>query len=488
LGLRAVDSNAGYKFEIVHRDMEGERRARNDAGANATAAKIDEDRLAVKGFVNISDEARVAGFAPGGRVEFDLNLNRNARGVRRAARGPRLWELRGGLRASALQIRFANQPWSGAIPAPSPQSATASENAAAPVDALHFQTMVFDWGHARIGDAGPEASRGGRSDRDEFRFEARGDFAGGESSIRATGRLELQPTPDRTVPVKIVSDLNVEAGLSDARIESALDFMRRRYQNVRRLGYDPESRRAEDAGPLWQNKFFESDFYRTVIESLRVRARLKIRSAIPKTTLPPELAFVGRAENGYIRIESENGSNGGRPDQPEFQLKYESNLQSLLPRQDLQLRAGVPNNRLSFAVFTADPTPPGEFDLRYLMGGEGILPGDLMQRTYSRLELKARRIRLGRNRLLDIIRHEAGLPGEEFMLSSLDLTRSTDGSESSLRLRAAAPDILNVEGQGENLAGIGGSLQLRFRYPGEPGADRALRFRIRPDGGYIPEL
>ncbi|MCR9145414.1 MAG: hypothetical protein NXI24_24460 [bacterium] len=480
LGSSLSSEQNGYSIEILHRDIESD--AKNRTGnrnvprpAGDPVSNIDEDRFAIKGFLSIDRSVRLAGFAPGGRVEFDLSLDRNARGLRRSSRRPRSWDLSGSIRGTDLKIRFMPP----VAAAPSPALDSTADNAGAD-DSILFKQVRMQWRAAQ----NPTQRPGGSN----FEFDARGAFAGGETRLQAEGRLTMQPTPDRSVPVRLVSDLQVNGGIERPQIGAALEFLRRRYQNVRRLGYDPESRRAEDAGPLWKNQFFESDFYRAVIEGMRLRARLNIRSAAPAGTLPPELAFTGRAENGYVRIESENGRSGSPADPLEFQLKYESNLQAQLPRQDLQLRARVPENRLSFEAFTAHSAAPAAIDLRYLMGGEGILPGDLMQRTYSRLEVKARDIRLGRNRLLDIIRHEAGLPGEQIQLSLLDMTRSTDGSESSLRLRASAPDLLNVEGSGENLAGIGGSLRLRFRYPGDPGADRSLRFRIRPDGGYVPEL
>ncbi len=472
-GLAAsLNAQSGYNLEIVHRDIEADPRDRANAAAGSGASTVDEDRFALRGFLNLNQNAGLGGFASGGRFQFDLDLDRNARKLPRRSRAPRVYELRGFVEGQDLSFRFA-------------RDAATNENG--PGDLIEMEKLRFDWGPLpERNQAGVVVSRD-RSEP-EFAFEARGRFAEGDATLSAQGRLDLQPTADASLPLRLVSDLEIEGRLDQAQVARVLDFLRYRYANVRRLGYDPESRRAEDAGPLWQNKFFESDFYRSVVEGLRARARFEIRGARPTGTLPPELNLVGRTENGYLRVESENGFNGGQPDAPEFQLKYESNLQAILPRQDLQLRFRVPRNRLAFESFTADPTPPANFDLRYFMGGEGLLPGDLMQRTYSRLELEASGVSLGRNRLLDIMRHEAGLSGDTLRLERLDLTRSTDGGESSLRIRAGATDVLNVEGSGENLAGIGGSLRLRFRFPDSPGDDRRLKFRIRPDGGYVPEL
>lgn len=472
-GIGGSRKDRGYKLELLHRDIEVERRSRaqNDSIENP-APEIDENRFSVKGFIHIADNIRLMGFEPGGNFQFDLSLDRNARKLPRKSRAARHWDLTGFLRGSNLELNFAN---AHASPAP-------AVNHSASNDTVSFESIALEWQDPKtITD--PVARRSGN----DFTFQSRGRFADGVSIVNGSGSLNLQPTPGGG-PIKLYTNLNIQASIQNPQLASAIEFLRHRYQNVRRIGYDPESSRAEDAGPLWQNKFFESDFYRTIIENLRARARLEIQSALPAGTLPPDLAFVGRAENGYVRIESENGLNGGIPTRPEFQLKYESNLQAFLPRQDLQIQVRVPENQLSFENFTSHATPPASCEIRYLMGGEGILPGDLMQRTYSRLEIKASQLHLGRNRLLDIIRHEAGLPGKDIRLERLDLTRATDGSESSLRIRATAPDLLNVEGQGENLAGIGGALRLRFRYPGDPGADRSLKFRIEPNGGYVPEL
>ena len=434
-----------YRFEVIRRDI-------RPVASGQPAA---EDRLSLKGHIQISDQTMFAGFRQG-RVDCDLNFSRDPVARRRFAANsaPTLWKLTGAIHAQNLRYDFSADRAGG--------------------DALQIQSLEMKW------PVKPTAN--------EAAFNVRGaaNFLGGTIALAGSGRLDPQSTPGGPVPLQLITDVTLAMKYTGADLKQWTGFVYDRYRGVRRSGYDPESRRAEDSGPLWQNKFFETDFYRTTIQNLRARIRLDLEQPKPAGTLPPALALVARAENGYIRVESENGT--GAPDAPEFQFKYESNLQAFLPRQDLQVRLRVPNNRLNVEQFTAHATPPTLIDARYSMGGDGILSGDLMQRTYSRLEIQAEGVRLGRNRLLDIIRHEAGMPGEDIRLERIDLTRSTDGSESTLRIRATAPDLLTVEGTGENLAGIGGSLQLRFRYPGDPGADRNLRFRIGADGGYVPEL
>lgn len=310
--------------------------------------------------------------------------------------------------------------------------------------------------------------------------------ADGSVDLQMEGRLAPERAPDRPDELRLGADLSVGGELRGASLDSGRDLLRDIYRYMRRTGYDPESARAEDAGPLWKNQFFDSDLYRGLIAGTRLRLRLAVRDTLPAGSLPPQLAIVGRLDNGYLRLESENG--GFAPDQPQFQLKYESNLNAILPRQDLQLRLRIPKNQIAFPELTATTTPPASLDISFLMGGEGLLPGDLMQRTYSRLDLKTGPIRFGRNRLLNIIRHEAQQSGEDLTMPALDLTRSTDGSASTLRLRTGDPDNVMIDGSGENVAGLGGQLTLRFRYPADPGANRSLRFRIDADGGYVPEL
>jgi hypothetical protein len=449
-----------YHFDIEQRDIA------------ATAQRRSENYLALRGYVQNETQARCVAFDRG-RLDFDLRIKRDAPGRRGPATGSGTYQTSGHVRGTDIIVELP-KPKKSAPTADSANSNSVRESFAN----LELKSVRLEW----------DAVRPNRPSA--FTLQAEGHFLAGALSIAGDGNLDLMPTADG-IAARVFTNLELRARSSGVRLEQVADALYNLYQSVRQAGLDPESRRAEDAGPLWQNKFFETPIYKSLLENLRVRARLDIRDAQPRLSLPPELSIVGRMENGYLRLESENGSPpwtaGAEDPAPGFQLKYESNLQAILPRQDLQVQVNIPQNRLGLQRFTADRSPPESLELRYQMGGDGVFSGDLMQRTYSRLEIQTRGVRFGRRRIFDIIRHEAGLPGDVIRMDRLSLIRSTDGSKSNLRLQAASPEIV-IDGQGENLAGIGGELLLRFRFPADPQARGDLRFRIRADDSYVPEL
>jgi hypothetical protein len=191
-------------------------------------------------------------------------------------------------------------------------------------------------------------------------------------------------------------------------------------------------------------------------------------------------------QSGYVRAELEPN----RSDTGELAFKYTANFLSFIPRQEIEFKLLLRDSGLRSARFLGANAPLGDADLSYAYAGDGVFPGDLVQRSFSRLSINLTRVTLGEGRIYDLIRHDAGLDQAETALDALSLTRTTDGPKAQLVLRAlGVGNRFDFAGTGEGVIGIGGEMELRFLDRRAAAERRAtLRFRQLPDGEWAPRI
>ncbi len=428
-----------YTLDVAHYDLPLESRRGED-----------QAYLSFRGKLLASESLQVKGFSAG-ELEFDLRFDRP---FTRPRYGVQESYPRGSLRISGARpelLDFARAPGS---------------DEGAPPLLIQSANLTLEPGND---ERRPEATLKGN---------VQATLLGGklEADVSGTAKLLYGPGPaGGPSAYRIAVDGEFDSSLDSLSVTDLVNVIYDGHRSIHSTGSNSETRRAEDLGPVWHNKFYESPLYTTLIGNVDLRGNLTVRSAQPQGLLPPGQNLSARLSNGYLRIDS---------DSEQLDFRYEANFQALLPRQDFQLRWQVPENRQAFPRFTGSEKPPGSIDLRFSYGGDGVLAGDMIQRSYSRFELEAGNVSLGRRPTLEAIRLQAALPAGETHLDRFQILRSTEGGAVSLRVRGDAND-LQVSATGEAIIGYGGELEVRYYIA--DGAERGnMEFRIHPNGRYVP--
>lgn len=313
-----------------------------------------------------------------------------------------------------------------------------------------------------------------------------GVLLGGQLRLKGEIDLAVRPLVDPVAEYTLVQNYRLAGSLDGAKYEDLGELAYRVGESILREGSGDQSRKAEDLGPLWQNKFFETGLYRTYLENLKFNLSLNVQRHGLEGRLPAPVKLNASMQSGYVRAELEPN----RSDTGELAFKYTANFLSFIPRQEIEFKLLLRDSGLRSARFLGANAPLGDADLSYAYAGDGVFPGDLVQRSFSRLSINLTRVTLGEGRIYDLIRHDAGLDQAETALDALSLTRTTDGPKAQLALRAlGVGNRFDFAGTGEGVIGIGGEMELRFVDRRAAAERRAtLRFRQLPDGEWAPRI
>ncbi len=316
--------------------------------------------------------------------------------------------------------------------------------------------------------------------------ELNGALLGGQLRLKGEIDFAVRPLVDPVAEYTLVQNYRLAGSLDGAQYEDLGELAYRIGDSILREGSGDQSRKAEDLGPLWQNKFFETGLYRTYLENLKFNLSLALLRHGLEGRLPAPVKINAAMQSGYVRAELEPN----RSETGELAFKYTANFLSFIPRQEIEFKLLLRDSRLRSARFLGANAPLGDADLSYAYAGDGVFPGDLVQRSFSRLSVNVTRATLGDGRIYDLIRHDAGLDQAETALEALTFTRTTDGPKAQYALRAVgAGNRFDFLGAGEATIGIGGEMELRFTDRRATAERRAsLRFRLLPDGEWAPRI
>lgn len=316
--------------------------------------------------------------------------------------------------------------------------------------------------------------------------ELSGTLLGGQLRLKGEIDLAMRPLVDPVAEYTLVQNYRLAGELDGAKYEDLGELAYRIGESILREGSGDQSRKAEDLGPLWQNKFFETGLYRTYLENLKFNLSLNVLRHGLEGRLPAPVQLNASMQSGYVRAELEPN----RSETGELAFKYTANFLSFIPRQEIEFKLLLRESGLRSARFLGANAPLGDAEVSYAYAGDGVFPGDLVQRSFSRLSINLARPTLGAGRIYDLIRHDAGLDQSETALDALSLTRTTDGPKAQLAVRAiGAGNRFDFSGTGEGVIGIGGEMELRFADRRAAAERRAtLRFRQLPDGEWAPRI
>lgn len=315
---------------------------------------------------------------------------------------------------------------------------------------------------------------------ERWSIDAHGEFLSGSWNLEGDNRLILRTIPGLERGPALDQDIQLQGRLHGLSLADLAELTYRGGKAIVDAGSAGDSQKAEDLGPVWQNKFFETGVYRIYLENLKLALRLDIEN--PGEGLPSTLPLEANMRQGYLSVRIPNSFSA----QAQVQLRYESNYQSYIPSQLIDFRLASSAPRLSLERFTGDAGPVRDYDLSYAFSGEGVYPGDLVQRSFSRLSIKLSGLRLDRGQQLELLRHALSIPEGPAPIDQLSYVRTTDGPQAQLALRALTRNR-DVSIQGEYNIGIGGRLELR-QVDLADGSRSSLPLRVQANGDWTPTL
>ncbi|MBX7057162.1 MAG: AsmA family protein [Leptospirales bacterium] len=320
-----------------------------------------------------------------------------------------------------------------------------------------------------------------RSARDErWKLVAHGGFLGAAWQTAGDLRLRIRRTPGQSPGFSLDQDLKLHGKLQSLSLLDAAELAARSGEAILHSGISAESSKAEDRGPLWQNKFFETGVYRAYLENLKLEAVLDWIH--PGEGLPELVPVQIAMRQGFFSVRIPQI----QAERAQLQLRYETNFQSYIPTQAIEFRLHSAAPALSLERFTGQSDVPADYDVSFAFSGEGVFPGDLVQRSYSRLSLQCSPFSIDRGQRLELLRHALNLPDGPMQMKRFNWVRTTDGPKTIVAARAET-DALDLNLSGEYGIGLGGRLELRYVRLAD-GARTSVPVIVQPDGQWTPSL
>lgn len=247
----------------------------------------------------------------------------------------------------------------------------------------------------------------------------------------------------------------------------------------------PNAVRAEDSGPIWDNKFINDPFYKRFVEQAVIVGQVRIVHLTDTSPdMPASLSVRFRHRIPITEILVDSVTNDTTRLDGSYRIAYDAMLPQHSGKVELRYSGnGYRNRSLCDADTPVDPV--ALVDLRYNFQAEGIYLADLYFKSVTGLYLNVKHLPALTDYRVDLLRRLAELDHGGLRYIDLDVQRNSSGS-------LFKPIIVKAEDQDAALAGSGefnvyeGGL-LEFHYLLKKTARNGrFQVRIRPDSVWIP--
>ena len=251
--------------------------------------------------------------------------------------------------------------------------------------------------------------------------------------------------------------------------------------HIQRRGSRKNAARAEDEGLLRYHRFISLEKKQALLDYLKLNISVEFKDMNrPGNSLPLNLRLTLYKHENYVNIKLPEITT------PNSQLSFEYvlSLQYPIPYHKIDFTASVKKNGLSFPEFLGTGKAPEELYLKYFLTGQGWLPRDLINKTYSHMTFHARKIELGNLTAARILKHKLPLSPRAFFAEEFGISRSTSGDRfkyTSITLRS---NELNSSGSGDYVPGQGGRVDMAYRLT--TGKQGRMKYKILKNETWTP--
>ncbi len=300
----------------------------------------------------------------------------------------------------------------------------------------------------------------------------------GESSLR------ISP-PAGELPAIVSQNADIRIDIHNMSYRKIALPVVRLFEKIWELGTGETADKAEDTGPVWRYRFMDPDIYAGLVKPLTLNAKVRF--------LDMENSPTGSAAALDLQISARDGQITTsvpdiRTESSAISFHYMISLEPSLPRHELRFTFQNKHNRIKVPEITGSDVPPESVDIDFTFAGDGFLPGDLINRSYSQLTAKfTSGIVLKNQRPFPIIAHSLGLTGDTFALEDFQVYRATDGPKVTYSAIHGKMGEYDAIGSGLYLPGLGGTLRLNYTKVGALMKSGVIGMKILPNGNWIPD-
>ncbi|MCB1173765.1 MAG: hypothetical protein KDK39_09380 [Leptospiraceae bacterium] len=310
----------------------------------------------------------------------------------------------------------------------------------------------------------------GRLGQAPWKLDATGNFLAHKSRYDQIWRLE--------------QDWDLKLVLRGLNIQKLATASQDLHAQILYLGSRDEAPRAEDYGALWEKRFSQSFWFQSILLPADIKIQLALRDIQSSGGLPQQLDMQGIFKNASLDLRL---AEDPCPAYCNLHLVYKLNLGRAIPRHDLELIANNDQNTLAFPDFTGSPRPPASWKFRFLAVGDGWLPGDLVHRSFSRLQLEANDVEIMDKRYIQLMRYGTNQTHSAFRFKSLDLKYGGDGPRVEYYLNGTYGEAARIQSQARLKIGTSGQSMLYF-YNENGSSNRSLPIRFAANNSWSPAL
>lgn len=319
----------------------------------------------------------------------------------------------------------------------------------------------------------------------EMVLEGTGKLYGAPWSLDGTGTAALDRISDGRLILKRKSMMNVH--VKDASYRMLGLGAVRAFKHVIREGSKKNALITEDLGPVWKNKFRDTDFFAYLVRPEEFDLNIQFENMLEGAQgLAPSPAIFVRKRNEAMTaiLQNATSSSGG------FSVQYTSSYENSLPRHDLRIKGEVRQNQTPFPSLLFTDTPPGGLRFEYVYSGEGVLFGDIVNRSYTSFALDVTDVDISNMPETKAAMHRFQVDGSVFKDMNLRYRSSTDGPAVRIGFLDLNGEFVDIRGRGQYTPSDGGEANfvyyLRKPIPGVLSGGR-FNFEILKNRNWIPE-
>ncbi len=317
----------------------------------------------------------------------------------------------------------------------------------------------------------------------EAKISAIGNWLGAKFTVSGIGPYRLFYDIDEFC---LNANLDMNIDIDGLVLQDVLSKIYAGYYSIQKSGTKILIRRRLE---VEKNEFLNSRLYRCFFAGLNLFAKINLRQIKAFAPFPKHLQFRATANRNQLDLQLEPppySQTNANDDDFAASFRYSLYFQGNLPRQKLELKFDLHENKNSFPLFTGSPEPPKEIELRYRYDGYGILPGDMLRRSFSLLEVRSSALVFDNRKILQIITPLDALPKDNNLsLDQLFIRRQTSHIQVKLYFTAKSSELA-INGSGSYNIGLGGNVGYSLRVLDN--SEKRLNVRILASGKWVPEI
>lgn len=312
-----------------------------------------------------------------------------------------------------------------------------------------------------------------------------GNFMDGEYRLDADGEIKFHIQKGHYGQNLIIQrKINAEFLSDNNSYQELALYIQRVVRNIYLQGIEKNARLTEDQGPIWYNKFLETDFFQKFIKPCDLSIHFLFRNLTGRGgNLPEELEFQLRKKDYFFKSELLTNSSA-------IKYKHTATFETALPIHDITFHMDVNHNEIAFPEILGHNKPPESFQFRLNYNGQGVIAGDLVSRSYSYLTFTANHVDLSRTQTGRIAELALGLGEKELTADTFRFQRSTEGAISKTMGIRFINESLDARGDAFFDPGKGGQIHFAYYFTDKERKSQngKLKIRIDENGRRLPDM